>query len=246
MLIDSVENKRKILKNFLEIVAVSGWNKSSLHEALKKSSIDHKFLPLIFPNNLLDLADFYVEENNEILQQKIAKITDFDHQKIRDKIRFCLYQRFVLEQKNKSAISALSHYYFDPKNLFNFEVGFRPKIQALKNCFKIADEIWRLINDQSTDFNFYTKRLTLAKIILQTIPVFLKDEDSELSKTKKFIDSKIEKVMQFEKLKFKTKEAGTNLVNFLQSSLLNSDSSFKKPSQIIKNLPFIRLFKDKF
>ena len=58
----------------------------------------------------------------------------------------------------------------------------------------IKASIWFGINDKSTDFNFYTKRLTLAKIILRTLFVFVKDESADLMATKKFIDLQIEKL----------------------------------------------------
>ena len=66
--------------------------------------------------------------------------------------------------------------------------------------------------------------------------VFLKDGDANLSKTKKFIDKEIEKVMKFEKFKVKTKEMTKNLV-------LDEKGHIKSPKEIIKNLPFLRLIK---
>jgi ubiquinone biosynthesis protein COQ9 len=108
----------------------------------------------------------------------------------------------------------------------------------MRNCFKIADFIWREIRDQSTDFNFYTKRLTLAKIILRSLLVFVKDDSENFTKTKNFIDSQIANVMKFEKRKMQVKKIVT-------AAFLNENGGLKSPKEIVKNLPFFRLIKSK-
>ena len=47
-MIDSNENKQKILDNFLKIVSFEGWSKQTLILAFKNSNIDEKLLPIIF------------------------------------------------------------------------------------------------------------------------------------------------------------------------------------------------------
>lgn len=238
MLLDSTQNKEKILKEFLKIAEFDGWNENSLEKAFEKSDIDKKFITLIFENGILDLADFYIEFYNKKLEQKIAKISDFNQLRIRDKITQALYCRFELEKNNQLAMQRLVNFYANPKNLVDCNVGVRPSIYGLKTCYKVADCIWSAINDQSTDFNFYTKRLTLAKIIFRSIAIFVKDDSKNLQKTKSFIDLEIAKVMKFEKFKAGAKKA----VNHI---FINEDGSIKTPQQFIKNLPFIRLNKFK-
>ena len=50
MLIDSFENKQKILTNFLEICPLEGWSDKTLSAAFLKAEIDEKFLHFIFEN----------------------------------------------------------------------------------------------------------------------------------------------------------------------------------------------------
>ena len=199
MLIDSLKNKQTILASFLQISAMSGWNLKNLEEALDLVNIDKKYLSIIFPNGILDVIDFYIKEGNKELAKKISYIEDFDQQKIRDKIRLCLYKRFEIEINNKKSVNNLVHFYFDPKNLSSFSTGLRPSFQSLELCFSISDSIWKIIKDQSTDFNFYSKRLILSKIIWKTSSIFINDESENLTNTKKYIDNEIKKIMQFEK-----------------------------------------------
>ena len=228
MLLDSYETKKLLLDEFLQVCTFTGWNENALMKAAKNCNIEEKFISLIFENGCLDLAKFYIEEQNKIAAKKILEIPSTE--KIRNKIRFALYARFEVEQNNKIALQRLINFFLNPKNFTSLEMGPRPALQALKTCYTIADSIWTNINDQSTDFNYYTKRITLAKIILRSLFIFLKDESENFSKTKNFIDSQIEKVMKFEKCKAKVKNIFAEIKN-------------KSPQEIIRSLPFIRLIK---
>ncbi len=238
MILDSDKTKEKILAEFLSICAFEGWSNETLLKAISNCKIDEKFSNLIFENGCLDLAEFYIDFQNKKAAEEVAKIENFHSQKIRDKIRFTLYARFNVEKNNQLALQRLLNFYVNPKNLKSFEVGFKPSLQGIKSCFKISDFVWKEIDDQSTDFNFYTKRLTLAKIILRSFLVFLKDESENLNFTKEFIDGEIEKVMKFEKKKQMVKKIFTE-------AFINENGSLKSPKEFAKELPFFRLIKFK-
>ncbi len=238
MLLDSFETKSMVLAEFLKICVFDGWNDEALEKSVKNCGIDQKFTNLIFENGLIDLINFYIESQNE---KSLQSLPDLSLEKIRNKIRFSLYARFEVEQENKLALQRLLAFYANPKNFVNFKYGPRPIFNALHASYKVADFIWKNINDQSTDFNFYTKRLTLAKIILRSLFVFVKDESENFSVTKKFIDSQIEKVMQFEK--FKAKLRNFQAKSHFKQFFLDEEGFPKTPKEIIKNLPFFRLRK---
>ncbi|MAZ80601.1 MAG: COQ9 family protein [Rickettsiales bacterium] len=242
-MIDSDKNKQKILKNFIKIAEISGWNDKSLKKACLLSDIDPDNLIFIFPDSVLDVAQLYLDNGNNLLIKEIAKIKDFNKKKIRDKIRLCLYKRFEIEIANRQILINLSNFYQDPKNLTNFENGLRPAMQSITFSFIIADLIWSILDDQSSDFNYYTKRLILAKIIVRSFFIFIKDDMKDIAKTKSFIDLQIEKVMKFEKFKFKSKEVAQSILESVQDCINNEDGSLKNIDKLIKDLPFIRLLK---
>ncbi len=243
MILDSTENKQKILVNFLEICAFEGWSNATLSKAYELSSIEPKFQNLIFENGCLDLIEFYIEEQNRKLSQIIAKTADFSSFKVQEKIKFALHALFENEAKHQLALQRLRSFYFDLRNLSGAEYGPRPLFMAFKHAGKMADFIWFAIGDKSTDFNFYTKRLTLSKIILQTFAVFIKDETSDLNKTKNFIDLQIEKVMKFEKFKSKVKKISAGLKEKSCEFFYDEGGNIKSPNQVLHDLPFVRLFK---
>ena len=240
MLLDSKETKEKILAEFLKVCAFDGWNNGALLKAFSNCGIDEKFCNLIFENGCLDVVEFYVECNN---QKALAIIEKSPQQKIRDKIRLALYARFEVEKDNQLALQRLSNFYLNPKNFTKLEIGARPLLQAFKDCYKVSDFIWKSINDQSTDFNFYTKRLTLAKIIFRSFSVFVKDQSEDFLQTKSFIDSQIENVMRFEKFKAGFKKVSNKNKAAFKEFFCDEKGAPKSPKEILKNLPFIRLIK---
>ncbi len=216
MILDSDATRQRVLNEFLKLCAFEGWNDATLKQAVVQSGIEEKFTNIIFVEGCADLVEFYVQSQNEKSIKQLLQQENFAQEKIRNKIKLALYERFEIEKENKLALQRL--------------INFKQTAQGLKLCYKIADSIWFGINDQSTDFNFYTKRLTLAKIILRALFVFVKDESIDLVATKNFIDLQIEKVMKFEKVKSQVRNACAALKN-------------KSPKEIIKNLPFFRLMK---
>jgi len=242
MILDSLENKQKILQNFLEIAQFDGWSDATLSKAIELSGIDNKFQNLIFENGCLDLIDFYIAQQNNKLIQEIAKNSEFSNLKIRQKIKFALIIIFENEQKHRLALQRLSNFYVDIKHFSQIKYGPKPLFFGLKHAAKISDFIWLAINDKSTDFNFYTKRLTLAKIILQSFFVFVKDDSINLTKTKNFIDLQIEKVMKFEKFKSQIRNVAEKLKMQSHEFFCDDLGNVKPVKKVIKDLPFIRLF----
>ena len=72
---------------------------------------------------------------------------------------------------------------------------------ALKLGWSSADAMWRLAGDTATDYNHYTKRMTLGALYASTLAVFAHDESENHAETRAFLDRRIENVMQFEKTK---------------------------------------------
>jgi ubiquinone biosynthesis protein COQ9 len=243
MLLDCNETKQQILEEFLKICVFDGWNKDALLKAISNCKIDPKFAELIFENDCLDLAEFFVEVQNKKALEKILEIEDFSNKKVRDKIRLALYARFEVEKNHQIILQRLINFYLNLKNFTSLEIGVRPTIKGIKSIYKISDFIWKSIDDKSTDFNFYTKRLTLSKIILRSLLFFIKDESLDFIKTKNLIDLEIEKVMKFEKKKQQVKKALNISKKAFDEVFFDEKGAPKSAKEIIKSLPFIRLIK---
>jgi len=67
--------------------------------------------------------------------------------------------------------------------------------------WRSADRMWRLAGDTTTDFNHYTKRITLGGVYASTLLVWLDDKSEGLAETRAFLERRIADVMRFEKWK---------------------------------------------
>ena len=79
---------------------------------------------------------------------------------------------------------------------------------ALKLLYKTVDAMWYAAGDTSTDFNFYTKRATLAGVYSSTLLYWLNDRSLGSEATWGFLDRRIDDVMKIEKLKAQVKSWG--------------------------------------
>jgi ubiquinone biosynthesis protein COQ9 len=232
MLIDSLDNKQKILQNFLETCLFEGWSQKALELAFTKSDIDIKFLPFIFENGCVEIADFFIRTIDQKMQEAAIGI-DFKQMKIRDKIKNLVKIRLEINQQYKPQLQKLVHFYFQPKNAS----------YAFKNSYKTADLMWKMAGDNSTDYNFYSKRIILAKIYIRVLFSFVKDESPNYQKTLDLLDREIEKVMQFAAFKFKVKNRCIKIGEMLKKSEQVRDDFRQDPKSFIKKLPFFRLYK---
>jgi ubiquinone biosynthesis protein COQ9 len=74
-------------------------------------------------------------------------------------------------------------------------------VKGLAIGWRSADLMWRLAGDNSTDFNHYTKRLTLSALYAATLLAWLDDQSEDWADTSAFLDRRIAAVMRFEQWK---------------------------------------------
>lgn len=111
--------------------------------------------------------------------------------KIRDKIRSLIWRRLEIMGPAREAVRRALAILAMPQNV----------ALALRLGWGTSDLMWRIAGDTSTDFNHYTKRMTLGAVYASTLLVWLDDQSDGWTDTKEFLDRRIEAVMRFEKFK---------------------------------------------
>ena len=81
-------------------------------------------------------------------------------------------------------------------------------VRAGKLGWRAADIMWRAAGDTATDFNHYSKRMTLSAIYGSTLLVFVNDDSEGHADSRAFLARRVEDVMRFEKTKAKFRNAG--------------------------------------
>lgn len=173
--------KTELFESLLPFIAQKGWHIDAINQWAFESTHDKALLQLHFPEGISDLINFLNEKLNHDLINALEKI-DLSQMKIPVKIKTALMKRFELMHPYKDILYQEQQCFKNPLHLS----------QALKNIYKTVDVIWFAIGDQTTDFNFYTKRLTLSAIYTSSFCYWLKDESQDIINTSMFIDRRLE------------------------------------------------------
>jgi ubiquinone biosynthesis protein COQ9 len=111
--------------------------------------------------------------------------------KIRERIRTLVWTRIEIMAEAREAVRRALAILAMPQNAaLGLRIGWRT-----------ADRMWHLAGDTSTDFNHYTKRMTLSALYGSTLLAWLDDDSEGWSATAAFLDRRIDNVMSFEKWK---------------------------------------------
>ena len=190
-------NKDKIIIQLLKNITEFNDLDDALLKTLSQLKINEdKYYEIkqeLLPKGISSLMN----ELNLIINTKLSKEKKpirFKSFKINEKIKYFLIRRLMIFQD-----------LVNKKKFFQKVMKPNSILSANKILFKIADEIWFLAGDKSTDYNYYTKRIILMKIYAITFSFFVFDDSKNLEKTKKFLDKEINLVLKFGSLKKKLK-----------------------------------------
>ena len=177
---DKSVKKDKFLRKFLKLSSKKGWTIAVFEETQKKLKYNSSLIEELFPRKLDDLILFFNYVTNDKLSRAYKK-KRFNKKSIRISVLNAVKIRFELLNTNKDSIK---------KSLF-FLSNPSKQILSGKLIYKTVDYVWKLIDDKSTDYNFYTKRIILASIYSAAIMIWINDKSDNLDKTFSFLDKSI-------------------------------------------------------
>lgn len=196
------ELRESILAAMMNHVPFDGWSQKSIESTAKDLSIEAGIIDLAFPGGVLDMIDLHAQQCDLEMLEK-AKVVDFSKLKIREKITQLVKLRIEADFPYKEQVNRTVSFLALPGN----------HVHSVKMLYRTVDLMWKAISDQSTDFNFYTKRMTLGAVYSSTFLYWLGDESENAEETWEFLDRRIENVMQFEKAKASCKNKDFKLPN---------------------------------
>jgi ubiquinone biosynthesis protein COQ9 len=173
-----------------ENAVFDGWTKAAVDSAAQQLGIDPVQARLAMPKSPAGLIDLYIQEVDRALEAYFTP-ERLGALKIREKIRAIVWRRLEIMGPAREAVRRALAILAMPQNLpLAARIGWRT-----------ADKMWRVAGDTSTDFNHYTKRMTLGALYGATLLAWLDDKSEEWSETAGFLARRIDDVMHFEKLK---------------------------------------------
>ena len=203
---DNINNKKKsnILNHAKKHVRKDGWSNDLLKKLLS-NKVQSSDLNYFFPNGYTDILNLALMEINNNMENKIKK-TNIINFSVSKRIKKILLIRLEILNEDKNFYKKTFNHLLLPQN---------SKIMK-KNLYYSIDNMWYLAGDNSTDFSFYTKRLSLAVIYTNAVFIFFnKDiEDASLN-----IDKNLERISKIPKIKKRFSFIKDNLPIFLKGIL---------------------------
>jgi ubiquinone biosynthesis protein COQ9 len=173
-----------------ENAAFDGWNTTAVDSAAAQVGIDPAQARLAFPKEAAQMVDAYIQGVDAATKahfpaEKVAAM------KVRDRIRALIWHRLEVMTPAREAVRTGLSILAMPRNL----------PLAVRIGWRTADLMWRIAGDTATDYNHYTKRLTLSGVYASTLLAWLDDQSEGWSETGAFLDRRLADVMRFERWK---------------------------------------------
>ena len=173
-----------------DAAAFDGWSDTAVRDAAVSQGIDPDAAAFAFSGGPMDMIEAWIRSVDAAMQaawpaEKIAPL------KIRDRIRALVQFRLDAIAGQKEALRRALSIMAMPQNV----------ARSTRLGWHSADAMWRLAGDTATDYNHYTKRMTLGSIYAATLAVYVNDTSEDHADTRAFLERRIEGIMKFEKVK---------------------------------------------
>ena len=173
-----------------EHAVFDGWSAKAVETAAGQLGIDPALARLAFPKRQVGMIEAYIAAVDAAMAahftpDRIAAL------KVRERIRELVWFRLQTMGPAREAVRSALAILAMPQNA----------VKALGLGWNSADLMWRLAGDTATDFNHYSKRLTLSALYAATLLAWLDDDSEGWTETAAFLDRRIGDVMRFEQWK---------------------------------------------
>ena len=224
--IDNNQIKIDLIKAMLTHVPFDGWTWEAMEQGAidigyekKKTSLERiKIFKDLFKNGSIDFIDIFseiidieVKENYNLIEPKPDRVPE--------KIKKIIMIRLNLCQKYKEAVRSSITLTAIPLNAK----------RSLNILYRTCNSIWRIAGDKSTDFSFYTRRMSLAAVYTSTLLFWLNDSSHNHIETESFLDRRlndISKISTFKKPFYTLKNISNNFDVVKNASKVKSAFSY--------------------
>ena len=229
------QTKTDLIKAMLKHVPFDGWTWEAMEqgavdigfEKKKTSSLRIKIFRDLFKNGQIEFIDIFsevidleVKENYDLIEHKPERVTE--------KIKKIIMIRLNLCQKYKEAIRSSISLTAIPANA-------KTSINIL---YRTCNSMWKIAGDKSTDFSFYTRRISLAAVYSSTLLFWLNDKSNDNAETEFFLDRRLGDIGKISRLKKPfsyVKKFTNNFDDLKKTNNIKSVFSFLKKIHNIKN-----------
>ena len=193
-----IQVKFDLIKSMIQHVPFDGWSIKALEQGAIDISFEQdenidtrmKIYRDLFKNGSIDFIDIFSEMIDLEVKKNYEKIKS-KPERVPEKIKKIILIRLSLCLKYKEAIRSSIPITALPKN----------SKKSIGILYRTCNSIWRIIGDKSTDFSFYTKRVSLAAVYSSTLLFWLNDASKDQEETSLFLDRRLSDISKIPKLK---------------------------------------------
>ena len=197
----------------LRHVPFDGWSEAAMQTTAEEMGLSATDVARLFPKGLVSVVTLGSDDvDAKMVAEFMSRFADrLDEMPVHIKIRELLLIRFEILQPHKEAVRKMITFLAKPAQA---ELGSRL-------LYKTLDRVWRAAGDRSTDYNFYTKRATLAAVYGSSLLAFLDDDKPDMQKTRAFLDRRLQDVAKIPKAT-KPLRAAASMVGRVASRMFTS------------------------
>ena len=197
---DRTAVRDRILVATLPHAAFDGWSQAALKAGAADVGRDEGWkqdmAPRAFPGGIPELVDHLADWTDRRMLDELAKL-DLESMRIRDRIAAGVRARLQVLAPYREGVRRLLSHMSLPQNA----------LQAARLTWRAVDAVWYAAGDQSSDFNYYTKRGLLAPVYSTTVLYWLADESEDFADTWAFLDRRIGDVLKIPAASSRIKKA---------------------------------------
>ncbi|OWK16178.1 COQ9 [Cervus elaphus hippelaphus] len=205
--------QHRILTAALEFVPAHGWTAEAIAEGAQSLGLSSAAASM-FGNDGSELILHFVTQCNARLtrvleeEQKLVQLGQAEKKKT-DK-----FLRDAVETRLRMLIPYIEHW---PRalSILMLPHNIPPSLNLLTS---MVDDMWHYAGDQSTDFNWYTRRAVLAGIYNTTELVMMQDSSPDFEDTWRFLENRISDAMNMGHTAKQVKSTGEALVQGLMGA----------------------------
>jgi ubiquinone biosynthesis protein COQ9 len=184
------EVRAALIDSVAENAAFDGWTAQAVMTAAQQHSVDPDIARLAFADGPVAMIDAWFADIDAAMTTALPPAT-LSAMGITARISALIEARLAIIAPRRESLRRAQAVLAQPQNI----------ARAARLGWRAADVMWRLAGDSSTDFNHYTKRMTLGAVYATTLSVFVDDDSMDWADTRAFLARRLAGVGRFEKWK---------------------------------------------
>lgn len=186
---DRTRQRDALLEATLPNVLFDGWSRAALLAGAESIGLDAAEIDRLFPGGPAE-ARLHLDEWADRRMVEALACQDLAGMRVRGRIHAAVMARLAVlapyREAVRRAIAAKATPFGWPR--------------AASAVYRTVDAVWHAAGDQSTDFNFYTKRALLAAAYAATVLYWLGDESEAAADTSGFLARRLDDIIRLPSL----------------------------------------------